>query len=35
LSAYRGFIGCGHFSKANRYLEEKERGAVEWGKFPK
>jgi uracil-DNA glycosylase len=35
LSAYRGFIGCGHFSKANRYLEEKERGAVEWGKLPK
>jgi uracil-DNA glycosylase len=33
LSAYRGFIGCGHFSKANRYLEEKGRGAVEWGEL--
>lgn len=26
LSAYRGFIGCGHFRKANDYLTEK----IEW-----
>jgi uracil-DNA glycosylase len=35
LSAYRGFIGCGHFSRANRYLEERGLGGVEWGKLPK
>ena len=23
LSAHRGFMGCGHFSKANRYFDEK------------
>ena len=23
LSAYRGFIGCGHFSTANRYLQSR------------
>lgn len=26
LSAYRGFLGCGHFRKANAYLEEK----IDW-----
>lgn len=26
LSAYRGFLGCGHFNKANEYLAEK----IEW-----
>ena len=31
LSAYRGFIGNGHFSSANRYLEEHGRGAIDWG----
>ena len=30
LSAHRGFFGCGHFSKANRYLEEKGLGQIEW-----
>jgi uracil-DNA glycosylase len=35
LSAYRGFIGCGHFSKANQYLEEKGLGTIEWGAIPK
>jgi len=30
LSAHRGFIGCGHFSKANKYLVENGKEAVEW-----
>ncbi len=28
LSAYRGFFGCKHFSKANTYLKIHERGPV-------
>lgn len=30
LSAYRGFLGCGHFSAANRYLQGRGQGAVDW-----
>lgn len=30
LSAYRGFLGCGHFSQANLYLQEQGRGAIDW-----
>ena len=30
LSAHRGFLGCGHFSKANRYLEENGRSPIDW-----
>lgn len=30
LSAHRGFLGCGHFSKANAFLAEKERGPIDW-----
>lgn len=30
LSAYRGFMGCRHFSKANAWLEEQALGAVDW-----
>lgn len=30
LSAYRGFLGCKHFSQANEYLSMKDRGAVDW-----
>jgi uracil-DNA glycosylase len=30
LSAYRGFLGCGHFSKANQYLESQGVGSVDW-----
>jgi uracil-DNA glycosylase len=30
LSAHRGFIGCGHFSRTNEYLIERGKGAVEW-----
>ena len=31
LSAHRGFLGCGHFSRTNRYLEENGRGPIHWG----
>ena len=30
LSAYRGFIGCGHFSKANEYLNTYNPPAINW-----
>jgi len=30
LSAYRGFIGCGHFSRANAYLKARGGEAVDW-----
>ncbi len=30
LSAYRGFIGCGHFSEANRYLKEHGLNEIDW-----
>jgi uracil-DNA glycosylase len=30
LSAHRGFLGCKHFSKANDFLQESGRGAIEW-----
>jgi uracil-DNA glycosylase len=30
LSAYRGFFGCGHFSAANRYLEEQGLKQINW-----
>lgn len=38
LSAYRGFIGCGHFSKANKYLEQHGLAPIDWamnGSSPK
>ena len=31
LSAHRGFIGCGHFSKANEYLLLHGVTPIEWG----
>ncbi len=31
LSAHRGFLGCGHFSRTNRYLEENGRAPIHWG----
>jgi uracil-DNA glycosylase len=31
LSAYRGFIGCGHFSKANAYLAAHGEPQIDWG----
>ncbi len=30
LSAYRGFIGCGHFSAANDFLKSKEKSIIQW-----
>ncbi|MEO1044078.1 MAG: uracil-DNA glycosylase [Pseudomonadota bacterium] len=30
LSAHRGFFGCGHFSAANRFLQDNGRGAIDW-----
>ena len=30
LSAYRGFFGCKHFSKANVYLSENGQSAIDW-----
>jgi uracil-DNA glycosylase len=30
LSAYRGFLGCKHFSQTNRYLNENEMKPVRW-----
>jgi uracil-DNA glycosylase len=30
LSAYRGFFGCQHFSKANKYLSNNGKTAIEW-----
>lgn len=33
LSAYRGFLGCGHFSEANRYLVGQGKQAIDWSLF--
>ena len=30
LSAYRGFFGCGHFSKANAFLSENGINPIDW-----
>ncbi len=30
LSAHRGFLGCGHFSKTNQYLARNDRTPVDW-----
>jgi uracil-DNA glycosylase len=30
LSAHNGFFGCGHFKKANDFLEAKGLGTVDW-----
>lgn len=30
LSAYRGFLGCKHFSKTNTYLEKMGMTAIDW-----
>lgn len=30
LSAHRGFMGCGHFSKANEYLKSKGIDPINW-----
>ena len=30
LSAHSGFFGCGHFSKANAFLESKGLKPIDW-----
>ncbi|MBV1919168.1 MAG: uracil-DNA glycosylase [Pseudomonadales bacterium] len=30
LSAHRGFLGCGHFSETNAYLESKGKSPIDW-----
>jgi uracil-DNA glycosylase len=30
LSAYRGFLGCGHFGMANQYLQQHNKPAINW-----
>jgi uracil-DNA glycosylase len=30
LSAYRGFFGCGHFSKVNQLLAQQGQAPIEW-----
>ena len=30
LSAYRGFFGCGHFKKANAFLEKNGLSPIDW-----
>ena len=33
LSAYNGFFGCGHFVKANTFLESKGEKPIQWNKI--
>ncbi len=33
LSAHRGFFGCGHFKKANDYLEAQGLAPIDWQKI--
>lgn len=30
LSAHRGFLGCGHFSTANEYLQRRGKPPIDW-----
>ena len=30
LSAHRGFLGCGHFSAANAYIQARGESAIDW-----
>ena len=30
LSAYRGFLGCKHFSAANQYLQQQGQSGIDW-----
>ncbi|MCY4124952.1 MAG: uracil-DNA glycosylase, partial [Pseudomonas sp.] len=34
LSAYRGFLGCGHFSRANVFLEQRGLAPINWALPP-
>ena len=33
LSAHRGFLGCGHFSKCNELLAKAGKKTIDWGKL--
>ncbi|KAB7766804.1 uracil-DNA glycosylase [Xanthomonas maliensis] len=35
LSAHRGFLGCGHFSKANEHLQRRGMGPIDWSLPPR
>ncbi|HET6553899.1 MAG TPA: uracil-DNA glycosylase [Dyella sp.] len=35
LSAHRGFIGCGHFSAGNHYLESRGVAPIDWSLPPR
>jgi len=35
LSAHRGFLGCGHFAAANRYLQDRGEPPVDWSLPPR
>lgn len=35
LSAHRGFLGCGHFSRANSYLREHGQTPIDWSLPPR
>lgn len=35
LSAHRGFLGCGHFSAANRWLQGRGLTPIDWGLPPR
>lgn len=35
LSAHRGFIGCGHFSAANAWLQREEMAPIDWSLPPR
>ena len=34
LSAHRGFLGCGHFSKANAYIQQQGQTPIDWQRTP-
>ncbi|WP_017906225.1 uracil-DNA glycosylase [Pseudomonas asplenii] len=34
LSAYRGFLGCGHFSRTNKFLEQNGLAPIQWALPP-
>jgi uracil-DNA glycosylase len=34
LSAHRGFFGCGHFSKANGYIQQQGQTPIDWQRTP-
>jgi uracil-DNA glycosylase len=35
LSAHRGFLGCRHFSQANRWLSERGQAPIDWSLPPR